>query len=285
MEFTVKNERSAEIEVELAGWLENAVCLHSAQTREGLRCNRLVRREGLLFLECSAQEAAAKPGQARPDIVFEDFEGETYSNWSVMGTAFGAGPVEMVKIPTYQGDVGGKGKRVVNSHASAPGKSVEKKDSATGTLTSRPFTIDRYYITFLIGGGAHKGKTCMNLLVEGNPVLSATGQNDNRMRPMSWDVRRWAGKTATMQIVDQEPGGWGNIGVDDILFSDSPREPLGPLADEGDFGTLGLGLIESKVQSPKSKVQSRGLGLRLRRCTRWPRVGPVLREPVRVGRR
>jgi uncharacterized protein (DUF608 family) len=260
MEFTVKNERSAEIEVELAGWLENAVCLHSAQTREGLRRNRLVRRDGLLFLECSAQEPAAKPSPARPDIVFEDFEGETYANWSVTGTAFGVGPVEVAKIPAYQGDVGGKGKRVANSHASAPGKSVEEKDSATGTMTSRPFTIDRQYLTFLIGGGAHKGKTCMNLLVEGNPALSATGQNDNRMRPVSWDVRRWSGKTATLQIVDQEQGGWGNIGVDDIVFSDSPREPLGPLADEGDFGTLGLGLIESKVQSLKSKVEEADFG-------------------------
>jgi hypothetical protein len=247
MEFTIKNERSAEIEVELAGWLENAVCLHSAQASEGLRRNRLVRRDGLLFLECSAQEAAAKPSPVRPDIVFENFEAETYANWLVTGTAFGAGPAEIASIPAYQEDVGGKGKRVVNSHASAPGKSVEEKDSVTGTLTSRPFTIDRQYITFLIGGGAHKARTCVNLLVEGKPVFSATGQNDNRMRPVSWDVRRWAGETAVLQIVDQEQGGWGNIGVDDIVFSDSPREPLGPLAVEGDFGTMGLGLLESEV--------------------------------------
>jgi hypothetical protein len=260
LEFTVKNERSAEIEVELAGWLENAVCLHSAQTRDGLRRNRLVRRQGLLFLECSAQESSANPGSARPDIVFEDFEGETYAKWAVTGTAFGAGPVEMAKMPAYQGDVGGKGKRVVNSHASAPGPSVAEKDSATGTLTCQPFIIDRHYITFLIGGGAHKAKTCMNLLVEGNPVLSATGQNDNRMRPVSWDVRRWAGQTATLQIVDQEQGAWGNIGVDDIVFSDHPREPLGPLAAEEDFGTMGLGLIESEVQSPKSKVEDSNSG-------------------------
>ena len=100
---------------------------------------------------------------ARPDIVFEDFEGETYGDWTVTGTAFGTGPVEMAKIPAYQGDVRGKGKRVVNSHASAPGNSVEEKDAATGTLVSRPFTIERNYITFLIGGGAHKDQTCVNL--------------------------------------------------------------------------------------------------------------------------
>ncbi len=260
MEFTIRNERSTQIEVELAGWLENAVCLHSAQAREGLRRNRLARHEGLLFLECSAQEAPAKPGPARPDIVFEDFEGETYANWAITGTAFGAGPVEMAKIPAYQGDVGGKGKRVVNSHASAQVGSVEDKDSAVGTLTSRSFTIDRHFIAFLIGGGAHKTSTCMNLLVEGKLVLSATGQNNNRMQPVSWSVRRWAGKKACLQIVDQERGAWGNIGVDDIVFTDRPREPLGPLAAEADFGTMGLGLFESKVQGPTSKVEGSDFG-------------------------
>ncbi len=182
----------------------------------------------------------------RPDIVFADFEGETYAPWVATGTAFGAGPVEISKIPDYQGDVGGKGKRVVNSHASAPGGSVTEKDSATGTLTSPPFTLERNYITFLIGGGSHKGRTCMNLLVEDQVVLSATGQDNNRMRPMSWDVRRWPGKTARLQIVDQEQGPWGNIGIDDILLSDQPRTPLGPLAQEPDFGTLGLALLDAQ---------------------------------------
>jgi hypothetical protein len=99
LEFTVKNERSAEIEVELAGWLENAVCLHTAPAWEGLRHNRLVRRDGLLFLECSAQEAPANPGPARPDIVFEDFEGETYAKWTVTGTASAPGRSKSRKSP------------------------------------------------------------------------------------------------------------------------------------------------------------------------------------------
>src|ERR1035437_6443149 len=286
LEFTIKNESSAEIEVELAGGLENAVCLQSGQTRDGLQRNRLVHREGLLFLECSAQEAPANPGSSRPDIVFEDFEGETYANWQETGTAFGAGPVEIANIPSYQGDVGGKGKRVVNSHASAPGKSVEEKDSATGTLTSRSFTIDRHYITFLIGGGAHKDRTCMNLLVEGKLALSATGQNNNAMRPASWDVRHWAGQTATLQIVDQEQGGWGNIGVDDIVFSDRSRESLGPLAAAADFGTLGLGLMESKVQSLKPKAEdSDGGQAEVRDGSELGRffAGPTRSEERRVG--
>ena len=56
-------------------------------------------------------------------------------------------------------------------------------------------------------------------------------------------MRRWIGKTARLQIVDDERGGWGNVGVDDIVFSDKPRVAAGPLQDEADFGTMGLALL------------------------------------------
>lgn len=244
LEFTLKNTCAVEVEAVLAGWLENAVCLDSGEKHNGFRRNRLVRQAGLLCLECSAEDAPPETPTARPDILFDDFEGGTYAPWTVTGAAFGDGPVEAAKMPAYQGDVGAQGKRVVNSHATAPGSSVEQKDAATGRLTSRPFTIERHYLTFLIGGGNHQGATCLRLTVDGQIVLSATGAADNRMQPMSWDVRRWAGKTGQLQIVDEGTGGWGNIGVDHIVLSDRPREPVGPLAAEADFGTLGLALLE-----------------------------------------
>jgi len=243
MEFTVTNHSRSSVEVTLGGWLENAICLHSAESRDGFRRNRLFRRNGLLLLECSAEAPPPTPERTRPDIVYDNFERENYGKWTATGTAFGAGPVEIAKIPSYQGNVGGQGNRVINTHASAPGDTVEQRDSATGTLTSEPFKIERDYITFLIGGGAHKGRTCMNLLVDGKVILSATGRNDNRMQPAIWDVRRWAGQTARLQIVDEESGGWGNIGIDNIVFSDRPAEPLGPLAEAPDFGTMVLALL------------------------------------------
>ena len=64
-----------------------------------------------------------------------------------------------------------------------------------GTLTSKPFVLERDFITFLIGGGNHPGKTCLNLLVDGKVVASATGRNDNRMRLECFDVTAFAGKT------------------------------------------------------------------------------------------
>ena len=244
LEFTLKNTSATELEGELVGWLENAVCLHSGRKRDGIRQTRIVRQPGFIFLDCSARDIPARPPSQRPDIVFEDFEGDNYGKWTAAGTAFGSGPVEAAKMPAYQGDVGAKGKRLVNSHASAPGTGVGEKDAATGRLSSPAFAIERDYITFLIGGGNHKGRTCMNLLVDGKVVQSATGNADNRLQARSWDVRSWAGTQGRLEIVDDEAGAWGNIGVDDIVFSDRPREPLGPLVEEQDFGTMGLALLD-----------------------------------------
>ena len=40
LQFTVENTGSVRADVELAGWLENAVCLHTAVPGEGLHVNR-----------------------------------------------------------------------------------------------------------------------------------------------------------------------------------------------------------------------------------------------------
>lgn len=267
MRFTVKNTSAQPVEVELAGWLENAVCLHSGQYRPVLRRNRVVRRSwdlpdqpaavsGLTVLECSAELPPQDPAAPqRPDLLFDDFERERYETWTAEGAAFGPGPIAQAQMPAYQGQVGGQGRYVVNSHATAPGDSVERKDAATGALTSRPFTIERNYICFLIGGGAHQGRTCVNLWVEDQVVLSATGRNDNRMSLHHWDVRPWLGKTARLQVVDHETGPWGNIGLDHLVFTDQPRPPAGPLTQESDFGTLALALLrEAQPRQPPASA-------------------------------
>ncbi len=251
MQFTVTNVGAGAGTVELAGWLENAVGRYSGETRAIVRRNRTRRQPGTLLLECSAEEPPPSDAPKRPDIVFDDFEGATYDGWTTTGTAFGQGPAAQSQVPDYQGDLGMHGQHAVNSHAAAPGSDVGTRDAQTGTLTSRPFTIERNYINFLIGGGAHAGRTCLNLVVGDQVVASATGANENRLQAKGWDVRRWEGKTARLQVVDNEKGGWGNIGVDEFVFSDSPHRPVGPLAEASDFGTMALTLLgeESEADS------------------------------------
>jgi len=244
MRFELTNTSNCKVKVELAGWLENPVALKSGETQDVLRHNRILRRSKFAFLECSATSAPDEKDKARqPDIVFDDFERDTYVPWTTEGKAFGSGPIEKSEVPKYQGDLAMHGKHAVNTHSSAPSAGEGGPDDCTGVLTSLPFTIGRNYIRFLIGGGAHPGKTAVNLLVGDEVVLSATGANDNKMKPQTWNVRRWTGKTARIQVVDQERGGWGNIGLDYIVFSDTPDAPIGPLAEQPDFGTMGLALI------------------------------------------
>jgi uncharacterized protein (DUF608 family) len=242
MQFTITNTGQTEIACDLAGWMENAVCLFSGPPQAITQS--LKPAANLTLLQHSVVPLPESERRApRPDILFENFEQETYEGWTVAGTAFGTGPVEKSRFPHYQGDVGGQGRRVVNSHASAPGNSIEEKDRQTGALLSRPFRIERSFINLWIGGGAHKDRTCVNLLVEGKPVASLTGANSNRMSRRSFDTREWEGKQAQIQIVDSASEAWGNIGVDEIIFSDIPAQPEMPLTERADYGTMGLALI------------------------------------------
>ncbi len=243
MSYTLKNESSRSVAVEISGWLENAVCLYHRDQAVGVRRNRVVRSRGMTFLSCSAESVPDQDVSTRPDIVFEDFEKVNYQGWVVTGTALGDSPREIADIPAYQGDVAGQGKRVVNTHNVRQGEDVRAGDGYTGTLTSKPFALRRKYINFLIGGGAHKGRTCLNLLVDGEVAASATGRNNNRMNPASFNVAKWQGQQAQLQIVDKETGGWGNIGVDQIVFSDQPAEAF-VLEELHDFGTMGLALLD-----------------------------------------
>ena len=155
------------------------------------------------------------------EIVLADFEGATYGEWTAEGQAFGKGPARGT-LPRQGRVEGFEGKGLVNSYLGG--------DGTTGTLTSPSFTVERPYIRFLIGGGGWKDKTCMNLLVDGQIVRTATGPNvvpggSEALEPASWDVTDLIGKKAQIQIVDNATGGWGHINVDRIVACDRVPPP------------------------------------------------------------
>ena len=242
-QFTVRNLSTAPVETTLTGELENGVCRHH-RNRGGVLINRFARTDRATLLVCLAENDGATVKTARPDIIFEDWNRETYDGWTVAGTAFGGGPIKKNAMPSYQGNVGGDTARVVNSHATAPGDSIEAKDDATGQLVSHEFTIERNYIAFWIGGGKAKAnsKLGLSLIVEGKPVWSAAGKDDNTMSLQYFDVTAYAGKTARLEIVDDATGSWGNVGVGKITFTDE-RGKTEPLEKLSDFGTMSLALL------------------------------------------
>ncbi|MEO1529497.1 MAG: DUF1553 domain-containing protein [Planctomycetota bacterium] len=171
----------------------------------------------------NAAEAILNSGPIETeDRLFADFESGTYDGWTVTGNAFGAVPQTLDTIASSQKRINAEGRFFVNSHnirrRDADGTVARRGDELTGTMTSQEFTIDFDSIEFLVGGGSHQGKTCVNLVVDGETKLSATGNNNNKMSLNVWNVRPYAGQRARIQIVDDHRGGWGNIGLDQIVF-------------------------------------------------------------------
>jgi fructan beta-fructosidase len=159
-------------------------------------------------------------GAEQPDVLLADFEGKDWGEWKATGDAFGPGPARGT-LPNQMPVSGFLGKGLVNSYHGG--------DASTGTVTSPAFKIERRYLNFLIGGGKYPGKTCMNLLVNGKVVRTATGPNDKpggseALDWHSWDVAELAGKMVVIEIVDQHTGGWGHICVDHIVQSDRKRQ-------------------------------------------------------------
>ena len=154
---------------------------------------------------------------AEADLLIADFEGNNYGDWKVEGKAFGNGPAKGT-LGGQQHVSGFEGEGLVNTFLGG--------DGPTGTLTSPEFAIERDYIHFLIGGGHHPGETCVNLVIDGEVVRSATGPNiddggNEFLNWENWDVKEYQGKKAVIEIVDDASGGWGHINVDQIVQSDT----------------------------------------------------------------
>lgn len=246
-EFRVRNKRAEKVELELVGWLENAVCRFSGSTDTVVLQNEIVRGHELSWLALRAHAAPGAPARPeRPPVLFADFEGDDYAGWAASGTAFGDKPRQRGDIAAYQGDLGQHGEGCVNSHETRHGEDVGAGDRHTGTLTSPEFTIERAFIAFRLGGGKHPGKTGLELVVDGQSVRAATGRDENRMHRDAFDVRELEGRRARLVVVDREGGAWGNVGVDEIVFCDEPpREPYVAEAAP-DFGSLALALFEGE---------------------------------------
>lgn len=238
LNYTVENPTTSPVEVTLAGWLSNGVCLHSTADFTGRleRTGKVVHDSSLVGFTLGAR-AKETPRVVTPPKVFADFEGGDYGTWKAEGAAFGTKPATGT-LPTQQAVSGFTGQGLVNTFLGG--------DQPQGRLTSPEFAIERPFISFLIGGGSQARQTCINLLVDGKVACTATGKDNERLLPHNWEVTELDGKRARIEIVDAASGPWGHINVDQIEFRDAPMTSrTGELHEQPDFGSLGLFALDA----------------------------------------
>ncbi len=158
--------------------------------------------------------------EERPDRPLWDFS-SGWDGWSVTGDAFGADPHHREELPDefLNGLVGDQ---LATSHDRRPDSDAAASDRRRGQLTSDPFVLDREYLSFRIAGGRHPEETCVQLVIDEKTVLEATGENTTRLREVRWDVAEFAGKEASLRVVDQHQGSWGHVSCTDFRLTDEP---------------------------------------------------------------
>jgi len=181
----------------------------------------------LVFAICCLMMISAASRAYAQEISFTmDFESGDLLGWTATGDAFEFQPT-MGDNPTarLRGQPSKhRGQYWIGSFEKYQGLAGEKSgtiqgDELTGTLTSAPFHIQNPWISFLIGGGLSK-QTRVELLIDGHPVLAASGKNIETMHKQAWNLESYIGQTAQIRIVDESQEGWGHINVDDFRFSD-----------------------------------------------------------------
>ncbi|MFI6507285.1 GH32 C-terminal domain-containing protein [Streptosporangium sp. NPDC050855] len=165
-------------------------------------------------------DGTAPAGDTIADFEFPGDATYEEGGWTATGGLAGQKPARG-SLPGQSPVIGYQGDRLASTFYDV--------DTTTGTLTSPEFTLTRNHLNLLVGGGDHPwgsaAPTAVNLLVDGQVARTATGADSETLNWTSWDVSSLTGKKARIQIVDENPGGWGHLMVDQVMASDRPVLP------------------------------------------------------------
>jgi hypothetical protein len=253
----LRNTSDRAVSGDVLGLLVNPVLGRNGSEAGAQRINRVFRGEGIQGVEVCAESLREETAAVREDILFEDFERETWGEWTAEGPAFEGGPFDVHSLAEYQRVKEVHRRHFVNSHNSRLAGSVDSADNLTGTLVSAPFTVERRYITLRVGGGNREAELHVAVTVDGEMVARVTGDNSNTLRNVTLNVAAWEGREARIHIVDQAMGGWGNIQADHIVFTDTGGEQP-PLEQRADYGSLALLALHSEAESTARYTEENG---------------------------
>ena len=249
------------------------------------------------------------------DLVVEDFESEAFkvspaspeadpTHWQSTGFAFSwswqnAATTTPGGVALSTGYAWACGKKLIYSSPDMRSRrlpSVSLGGQATGTLTSPEFSVQKGYLSFLIGGARNPQALAVQLLHEGRVVRSATGTGHATLRMVAFDMRPFMGKTVQIRLVDQLRNVEGFLVVDrfvqtdqpptsEVIVEAAPQAPCvvrtlsgimkGELAPRGDQLTVGgkvvpLQTLLSLSNADAASGSAVGWGIRLRNGELWP---------------
>ena len=161
--------------------------------------------------------------EAPLDLLVEDFEADAFDScglgpWEPGGDAFAERPLDQADAHPSQPTMRFQGGRGVNSYSGH-----DRGDRAKGTLTSAPFVPVRRYLHLLVNGG-DQDATRVELLdaATGEVLADVHGARRNEFVPRRFDLEGREGEALRVRFVDDDSGGWGQIGGDAIVLSDDP---------------------------------------------------------------
>jgi hypothetical protein len=153
-------------------------------------------------------------------------------------------------------------------------------DGHVSNMITPPFEIKLDYITFLISGGNMPDKACINLLIDGKIVRTATGNNQDLLEWAAFEVKEFRGKQASIQVLDTSTAALGYITVDCVCQSPDPKgatrvislPPSGTSGVTASAETL-AGRISGNPEIAEGKLRIAGKDLNLQDLLQWDNAG------------
>ena len=203
---------------------------------------------------------ATAPGPPPPAILGTwDFETGDLTGWNIVNTVHGNNLVFTTpgNMPTQMPATGYNNATVQGDYfvRTWDGNVLGNSDVPTGIIESDSFVLGAdASFSMLVGGGGHgfsgdpdspnANMTALTLerLVGPNDweMIFVESGGGNALSGRFWDAGAYEGETVRLRIYDTHTGGWGHIGVDNIIYSARAPQPHGDIPEPATMAMLGL---------------------------------------------